>query len=128
MARNQNRVVMPGKQNIPQTPMNTEGTGGEGGDNIPDSNANTADQTGIPQTPVNTEGASGEGGDNTPDSNANTADQTGITQTPMNTVPYIAKRPLLHNKKTYAIDADVTGLFEGEELERLLKLGAIAKV
>ncbi len=40
-------------------------------------------------------------------------------------VVYVANRPLLHNKKPYSIDADVTGLYEGEELERLLKMGVI---
>lgn len=49
------------------------------------------------------------------------------TETETETEEYIAMRPLLHNKTTYAIGADVTGLYEGEELERLKTTGAIAK-
>ena len=38
-----------------------------------------------------------------------------------------AKRPLLHNGKTYTVGDDVTALFEDEALEHLLKMGAIVE-
>jgi|GEM_PF-4969260 len=37
------------------------------------------------------------------------------------------KRPLLHNGKTYSVGDDVTGVFDDEELGRLLGMDAIVE-
>lgn len=109
-----------------QVPQGDEGSGLEnqenngGVDNTPNPDGTKEDQ--VPQGDESNglENQENNGGvDNTPNIDKNQNDKKTI---------YKIKRPLLHNGKTYSVDDDVTGLFDDEELERLLKMGAIVEV
>lgn len=132
MANNKKKVITP---MVPETNKETKLPQGNEGAGLEDQEKNGgADQTPNPdatkenQLPQGNKGTGLEdqekngGVDQTPYLNSNKEDQklSEVKQ-------FKTKRPLLHNGKTYSIEDDVTGLFEGEELERLLKMGAIVE-
>lgn len=96
---------------------------------------NPAKKETTPQTPAIGDEEKNSGADQTPDLKPETNDQaskendgTGLESKKMSEAKRVtAKRPLLHNGKAYTLEDDVTGVFEDEELERLLKIGAIVE-
>lgn len=81
----------------------------------------------VPELKDETKETDGVGTPDVPELEDETKETDDVETLVVATKSYKAKRPLLHSGKTYSVEDVVTGLFEDEELERLLKIGAIVE-